>query len=85
MGIAFGSFGFQSSSSGGSPTNLTYVHTQSTPALIWYVQHNLNARCAVQIVDEAENEIVSDIKWIDDNNVEITFNTPKTGFAYCNK
>lgn len=61
-----------------------YVHTQNTPATVWNVAHNLGKKCAVQVTDNDGNEIVANIKWTDNNNVIITFNSPTTGFVYCN-
>lgn len=85
--ITLGStFGFQSSSSGGGGGgNLNYVHTQSIPASIWYVEHNLNAKCSIEVVDDNQVEIIADVKWIDNNNVEVRFNVETTGYVYCNK
>ena len=85
MGLSLGSFGFQSQSGGGAIPVLSYEHTQDVPADIWYVQHNLNAKCSVQVVDESSNEITARIKWVDNNNVEIHFNSPMIGYVYCNR
>jgi hypothetical protein len=87
MALTFGSsFGFQSSSSGGGGGgNLNYVHTQSTPSNVWYVNHNLNVKCSVQVVDINQIEIVAEIRWDDNNNVTVFFNTDEIGYVYCNK
>lgn len=60
------------------------THHQSVAALVWSVPHNLNKRCAVQIVNNSLHEIEGDIRWVNDNEVEITFNTARTGYVYCN-
>lgn len=87
MALTLGnSFGFQSSSSGGGGGgNLNYVHTQDIPSDTWVVNHNLNAKCAVQVVDISNNLIFANINWVDDNNVEIYFNSDEIGYVYCNK
>lgn len=67
-----------------TPSDVSYVHTQSTPSTTWNVAHNLNYRCSVQVVDNAGNQIIAQIDWIDNNNVQVLFNMPMTGFVYCN-
>lgn len=67
-----------------TPGDKNFVYEQTVPSHTWSVVHNLNKRCAVQITDNNEVEIIGDIKWNNDNQVTITFNTPKTGFVYCN-
>ena len=67
-----------------TPSDASYVHTQSAAASIWNVNHNLNTRCSVQVVDDNKNQIIAQIDWIDDNNVQISFNIPVTGYVYCN-
>jgi len=61
-----------------------YVHVQSAASAVWTIPHNLDKLCAIQAVDSFNNEIAGDIKWIDKNNVTITFNTPVSGKALCN-
>lgn len=61
-----------------------FVHTQSTSSTTWTVIHNLNKKCAVQVVDTSGNEIVGSIQWINDNSVVVSFNTATTGYVYCN-
>jgi hypothetical protein len=64
--------------------DISYTHTQSVPATTWVVNHNLNTKCSVQVVDEDKNEIIAQIDWIDNNTVNITLNIPFTGYVYCN-
>ena len=61
-----------------------YVHVQSVASAVWTIPHNLDKLCSIQAVDSLNNEIAGDIKWIDKNNVTITFNTPVSGKALCN-
>ena len=67
---------------GGGDNN--YVLHITTGALVWSVPHNLDKRCSVQVVDNSFNEIEASVKWIDNNEVEIHFNKPTTGWVYCN-
>jgi hypothetical protein len=66
------------------PGDKNFVWTQAIAASVWNVPHNLGKFCAVQITNPAQIEIEGKIEWIDINNVQITFNKPKTGFVYCN-
>ena len=67
-----------------STNDKNFVMQQSVAAVLWSVPHNLNKRCAVQIVDNSFNEIEAKIHWVNNNEVEITFNSPTTGYVYCN-
>ena len=67
-----------------SLSDISYVHAQTVPATVWNVNHNLNTKCAVQVVDSSGNQIVAQIDWIDNNNVQVSFNIPAAGFVYCN-
>jgi len=61
-----------------------FVLHQTVNATIWNVPHNLNKRCAVQVVDDLFNEIEAGIFWSDNNEVIVTLNKPSTGWVYCN-
>ncbi len=61
-----------------------FVHNQAVASDTWNVPHNLGKKCSVQVVDTTGNEIIGDIQWVDNNNVVVRFNTPITGFVYCN-
>jgi len=68
--------------SGGSSNN--FVFTQIIPATVWVVNHNLNKRCAVQVIDNTFTEVEAEILWNDNNTVTVTFNSNSTGYVYCN-
>lgn len=61
-----------------------FVMHQTVNTSIWSVPHNLNKRCAVQVVDNLFNEIEASISWVDDNEVTVTLNKPSMGWVYCN-
>jgi len=69
---------------GGGGNDKNFVFSQIVPASIWTVNHNLNKRCSVQVVDNMFREVEAEILWNNDNTVTITTNTPTTGFVYCN-
>ena len=61
-----------------------FVFTQVAPLSSWTVLHNLDKRCAVQVVDNAFNEVEAEIIWNNNNQVTVNFNSPTTGQVYCN-
>ncbi len=67
-----------------SVSDSSFVHQQSVASTEWTVNHNLGTRCSIQVVDDTAHEIIADIQWIDNNTVKVSFNTPTTGYVYCN-
>ena len=62
----------------------TFQFEQEDPAAVWTVPHNLERRPSVMVTDLAGNAVISDIRYIDDNIIQITHGRPVAGFAYCN-
>jgi hypothetical protein len=69
---------------GGGGGDKNFVFTQVAPLSSWTVLHNLDKRCAVQVVDNAFNEVEAEIIWNNNNQVTVNFNSPTTGQVYCN-
>jgi hypothetical protein len=69
------------------PMGGTYLHTQSTPATIWYVNHNLDTQYVnVEPIDDFNNSYVGrydypTINFVNNNTLTLTFTTPVTGKA----
>jgi len=62
-----------------------YVHDQGSPSATWEVQHNLNKKPAVTIVDSIGMVVHGDIEYVDNNNVTITFESGSfSGKAFFN-
>lgn len=61
-----------------------YVHTQSTPASVWTITHNLGKRPSVTVVDSAESVVVGEVSYPDVNTVTITFSGAFSGAAFLN-
>lgn len=61
-----------------------YVHDQSSPATVWTVNHGLNKRCSVVVVDSANSVVSGVIEYTDLNNIVLTFNSAFSGYAYFN-
>ena len=61
-----------------------YVHEQSSPSTTWTVNHNLNKRVAVSVVDSAGTLIICDVRYVSDSQVVLTFDAATSGNAYAN-
>lgn len=61
-----------------------YTHEQAIASDIWVINHNLNKRPSITIVDSADNVVEGAEKYIDENTVEIRFNGAFKGKAYLN-
>jgi len=61
----------------------SYLHTQSSPASTWTVNHNLGTRPAVEVRDTGGNEILAAVTHMSANQVLISFVSAKTGTAFC--
>jgi hypothetical protein len=61
-----------------------YRHVQGSSSADWYVIHNLNKRVSVTVVDSGGTKVEGDVIYINDNEVQILFNAPFSGEAFCN-
>jgi hypothetical protein len=62
----------------------TFQFEQEDPSAVWTVPHNLQRRPSVMVTDLAGDAVISDIRYIDDNIIQIMHGRPVAGFAYCN-
>jgi hypothetical protein len=62
----------------------TYVYDQSSPASIWLITHGLNKFPSVSIVDSANDLVIGDVTYLDENNLKVIFSAPFSGRAYLN-
>lgn len=62
----------------------TYVHIQGVASDTWVINHNLNKKPSITIVDSADNVVEGAEKYIDNNTIEIYFNGAFKGRAYLN-
>lgn len=60
-----------------------YIHTQSTPATVWEITHNLNRYIDVIIYDNENDVVYAGVKRIDNNSIRITFSEVMTGAVVC--
>lgn len=62
----------------------TYVHHQSTPALVWDITHNLDKFPSVTIVDSAGAVVMGDVTYESENKLKVAFTAEFGGSAYLN-
>jgi hypothetical protein len=59
----------------------SFVFTQTTPALVWTIDHNLNRVVGVIIYDTTNTEVEGIATLINNNQMTIAFNIPEAGTA----
>lgn len=62
----------------------TYIYEQALPSDTWVINHNLNARPSITVVDSAGDTVIGSETYNDDNTVTITFASAFSGSAYLN-
>tara|TARA_R110000737_G_scaffold106687_3_gene139521 strand:+ start:6421 stop:6921 length:501 start_codon:yes stop_codon:yes gene_type:complete len=67
-----------------SVAETTYTHDQGIPNVTWTIQHNLDKRPSVTVVDTGGAVVVGEVEYIDSNEVTVTFNAAFSGEAYLN-
>lgn len=65
-------------------TTNTYIFTQTSPSTTWSIVHNLGRNPSVTVIDSGGTEIITDVQYVDANNLQITFGAPTSGKAYLN-
>lgn len=61
-----------------------YLFNQVSASNKWYIKHNLNKYPSVTIVDSAENVVVGEVQYINNNELTVYFTAPFSGRAYLN-
>lgn len=64
--------------------DLSYTHIQSTAAAVWTVNHNLGKNPSVTVVDSANEQVLTEIHYINLNQLQIISAGAFSGQAYCN-
>jgi len=62
----------------------TFVFDQITPSATWNITHTLNKFPSVSVVDTAGTQVFTDVNYIDNNNITLTFSTGFAGKAFLN-
>lgn len=60
----------------------SYRHVQAVPATVWTVDHNLSGRLNVTVVDSTGREVMGEVRYLNDNQIELTFTAAFSGEAY---
>lgn len=61
-----------------------YIHNQIIGTSVWNIPHGLNKFPTVTVTDSGNNVIVGDVRYIDSNNVVVSFTGSFSGKAYLN-
>jgi hypothetical protein len=68
----------------GIPGGTTYTFTQSMPAALWTITHNLNRFPSVEVTDSTGRIVEGDEQYVDANTLTVAFSAPFSGEAYLN-
>jgi len=58
-----------------------FEFVQSTPATVWTINHNLNISPVVVIQDSTNTQVLAEINFTDNDNLQILFSGPESGQA----
>lgn len=72
------------STSSGSSGDAHYAHTQGIASASWTVTHNLGKFPSVTVIDSANNVVVGEIQYTNNNSLTISFTSTFSGKAYTN-
>lgn len=64
--------------------DLNFTYTQVAASNTWSITHNLGKFPSVSVVDSAENLVVGDVQYINNNQLTVTFTASFSGKAYLN-
>lgn len=62
----------------------SYTHTQSTAEVEWTINHNMNKKPSVTIVDSANTYVLGEVEYLDKNALVVRFKFPFKGKAHLN-
>lgn len=61
-----------------------YTHNQLVASATWNIVHNLNKKPSIVLVNNTDDMIYGEVRFIDNNNITVTFSSPESGKAYIN-
>lgn len=61
-----------------------FMFRQQTPVTTWVIPHNLNKKSSVTVTNDDLEDIIGLVKYIDNNNIEVRFNNPVSGWVFLN-
>ena len=59
-----------------------HVHTQSSPATTWVINHTLGGKPSVTVVDSADTMVVGEVTYNSNSQVTVEFTAAFSGYAY---
>jgi hypothetical protein len=65
-----------------TPDPPAFVFTQTVPAAVWTINHNLGTFPSVTLTDPSGNVIMAQVQYVNSNQVVVTFSQPVAGVAY---
>ena len=63
-------------------TQGTFLFSQSTPSVIWDINHNLGFYPNVSVTDSSNRMVLTDINYVDNNNLQVMVANAFSGTAY---
>ena len=69
---------------GGGGSDANYVHNQDVSSAVWVINHNLSRYPTVNVFDSAHTQMEGEIKFLNINQVQLTFSVGVTGTAILN-
>lgn len=79
--IVLSPYGPQGAQGPAGPASAFYVHTQSTPATLWTIPHNLGFRPTVSVTTNGGLEVLADVQHLSDNTLTVSLLTAMAGIA----
>jgi hypothetical protein len=65
------------------PSGAGFIHTQSSPATEWIVNHNLGFKPVTEVFDVGGNAVEVQVLHISDNQLRIYLTAARAGLARC--
>ena len=62
----------------------SYTHNQTTSAVSWIINHNMNKKPSVTVVDSANTYVLGEVEYLDSNSLTVSFKNAFKGKAHLN-
>lgn len=62
----------------------SFTHNQTVAAVEWTINHNMNKKPSVTIVDSANTYVIGEVEYLDSNSLRVSFKYAFKGKAYLN-
>jgi hypothetical protein len=61
-----------------------YTHQQSSASAQWVINHNLNKKPSIAVIDSAGNNVIGEVTYTNNNSITVDFSGSFAGYAYLN-